>query len=228
MTVEEPELRATIFSRAVAPSNDAKTAGNKRACCLGRAAESSQIARFDSQVIAPTAIALVRSRGTTGDDRIDTFTERGIGLESGRELEADITVTATGLNLLAFGGITLTVNGEPANLSDKVAFKGIMLDGVPNFAFAIGYTNSSWTLKVGLVCEHFCRLLAHMDTRGYNICYPEIRVLVGSATTLARRQRPKVVGQATWPLPSNPRCHRRTPLTRVLLLWPRRFSRPEC
>ena len=68
-------------------------------------------------------------------DRIDTFTERGIGLESGRELEADITVTATGLNLLAFGGITLTVNGEPANLSDKVAFKGIMLDGVPNFAF---------------------------------------------------------------------------------------------
>jgi monooxygenase len=128
-------------------------------------------------------------------DRIDTFTERGIGLESGRELEADITVTATGLNLLAFGGITLTVNGEPANLSDKVAFKGIMLDGVPNFAFAIGYTNSSWTLKVGLVCEHFCRLLAHMDTRGYNICYPEIRVLVGSATTLARRQRPKVVGQ---------------------------------
>ena len=87
-------------------------------------------------------------------DRIDTFTERGIGLESGRELEADITVTATGLNLLAFGGITFTVNGEPANLSDKVArirlaFKGIMLDGVPNFAFAIGYTNSSWTLKVG-------------------------------------------------------------------------------
>lgn len=87
-------------------------------------------------------------------DRIDTFTQRGIGLESGRELEeleADITVTATGLNLLAFGGITFTVNGEPANLSDKVAFKGIMLDGVPNFAFAIGYTNSSWTLKVGPV-----------------------------------------------------------------------------
>lgn len=54
-------------------------------------------------------------------DRIDTFTERGIGLESGRELEADITVTATGLTLLAFGGITFTVNGEPANLSDKVA-----------------------------------------------------------------------------------------------------------
>jgi monooxygenase len=67
-------------------------------------------------------------------DRIATFTERGIGLESGRELEADITVTATGVNLLAFGGITLTVNGEPANLSDKVA-KGVMLDGVPNFRF---------------------------------------------------------------------------------------------
>ena len=69
--------------------------------------------------------------------------------------------------------------GEPAKialglLKLTVPFKGIMLDGLPNFAFAIGYTNSSWTLKVGLVCEHFCRLLAHMDARGDNICYPEI------------------------------------------------------
>ncbi len=107
-------------------------------------------------------------------DRIATFTERGIKLESGRELEADIIVTATGLNLQAFGGMTLTVDAAEVNVADKVAFKGLMLDGVPNFAFTIGYTNSSWTLKVGLVGDHFTRLLAHMDANGHNICYPQI------------------------------------------------------
>ena len=107
-------------------------------------------------------------------DRIDTFTERGIKLESGRELEADIIVTATGLNLQAFGGVTMTVDGIEVNVADRVAFKGLMLDGVPNFAFTFGYTNSSWTLKVGLVGDHFCRLLAHMDANGHNICYPQI------------------------------------------------------
>ncbi len=105
-------------------------------------------------------------------DRIDTFTERGIRLNSGRELEADIIVTATGLNLQAFGGFTLTVDGAGVKLSDKVAFRGFMLDGVPNFAFAFGSTNLSWTLKVGLVAEHFCRLLAHMDARGHTVCCP--------------------------------------------------------
>lgn len=107
-------------------------------------------------------------------DRIATFTERGIALESGAELEADIIVTATGLNLQAFGGIALTVDGEPVNLPDHVAYKSMMLSGVPNFAFVFGYTNSSWTLKVGPLCEHFCRLLAHMDANGYDTCYPVV------------------------------------------------------
>ena len=107
-------------------------------------------------------------------DRIDTFTERGIKLESGRELEADIIVTATGLNLQAFGGMTMTVDGVEVNVADRVAFKGLMLDGVPNFAFTFGYTNSSWTLKVGLVGDHFTRLLAYMDANGHHICYPQI------------------------------------------------------
>ncbi len=106
-------------------------------------------------------------------DRIDTFTERGIRLASGREIEADIVVTATGLNLLAFGGMSLTVDGSAVDLSETVAFKGMLLSGVPNFAFAVGYTNSSWTLKVDLVCEHFCRLLAHMDAHGYTVCCPQ-------------------------------------------------------
>ncbi len=107
-------------------------------------------------------------------DRIATFTERGILLESGRELQADIIVTATGLNVQAFGGMTLRVDGEPVNIADTVAYKGMMLTGVPNFAFAIGYTNSSWTLKVGLLCEHFCRLLTHMDANGHTVARPEL------------------------------------------------------
>jgi monooxygenase len=106
-------------------------------------------------------------------DRIATFTETGILLESGRELEADIIVTATGLNLQLLGGISLTVDGEPVDLTDTVAYKGMMLSGVPNFAFAMGYTNSSWTLKVGLLCEHFCRLLAHMDAHGYDTVHAQ-------------------------------------------------------
>ncbi|WP_395310388.1 NAD(P)/FAD-dependent oxidoreductase [Mycobacterium sp. AMU20-3851] len=106
-------------------------------------------------------------------DRIATFTETGVLLESGRELDADIIVTATGLNVQLFGGITLTVDGEPVDFARTVAYKGIMLSGVPNFAFAFGYTNSSWTLKVGLLCEHFCRLLTHMDERGFTHVRPE-------------------------------------------------------
>lgn len=107
-------------------------------------------------------------------DRIVTFTEKGVLLESGRELEADIIVTATGLNVQAFGGITVTVDGEPVSLRDTVAYKGVMLSGVPNLAYAIGYTNSTWTLKIGLLCEHFCRLLEHMDEHGYDVCRPEL------------------------------------------------------
>lgn len=113
-------------------------------------------------------------RASVVTDRITTFTENGVELESGRELEADVIVTATGLNVQAFGGIRITVDGEEVRLSDTVAYKGIMLSGVPNLAFSIGYTNSSWTLKVGLLCEHFCRLLAHMDTFGHDVCRPEV------------------------------------------------------
>lgn len=91
-------------------------------------------------------------------DRIATFTETGILLESGRHLEADIIVTATGLNVQLFGGVTLTVDGTPVDLAATVAYKSMMLTGIPNFVYAFGYTNSSWTLKIGLICEQFCRL----------------------------------------------------------------------
>jgi monooxygenase len=94
-------------------------------------------------------------------------------LASGRELQADLVVTATGLTVQAIGGMTLTVDGEPVHLPDTVTYKGMMLSGVPNFVIAIGYTNSSWTLKIGLLCEHFCRLLAHMGARGLDVALPE-------------------------------------------------------
>ncbi|MFZ5957827.1 flavin-containing monooxygenase [Pseudomonas knackmussii] len=107
-------------------------------------------------------------------DRIRTFTPRGVALESGKELEADIVITATGLNLQLFGGMQMAVDGQPVDFANKVAFKGMMLDGLPNFAFAVGYTNASWTLKVGLLCEHFCRLVGYLDEHGYAFCYPQL------------------------------------------------------
>lgn len=106
-------------------------------------------------------------------DHIERFTESGVLLKSGRTLEADIIVTATGLNVQMFGGITLHKDGKPVVLSETLSYKGMMLSGVPNFAFAVGYTNSSWTLKVCLLCDHFCRLLGFMAREGYNVCEPK-------------------------------------------------------
>ena len=105
-------------------------------------------------------------------DHIDTFTETGILLESGEQLEADIVITATGLELLFIGGIQLTVDGEPVNLPDKLTYKGMMLEGVPNFALAVGYTNASWTLKCDLTCDYVCRLLNHLHDTGLQQCTP--------------------------------------------------------
>jgi cation diffusion facilitator CzcD-associated flavoprotein CzcO len=106
-------------------------------------------------------------------DQIDTFTETGIRLQSGTELEADIVVSATGLNLLAIGGMRLEVDGREVDLSKSVSYKGMMLSGVPNFAWTIGYTNASWTLKADLVAEYVCRLLKHMDAEGYASVTPD-------------------------------------------------------
>jgi monooxygenase len=118
--------------------------------------------------------AIRAGRASVVTDRITTFTEQGVLLESGRELEADIIITATGLQVQAMGAMSLSVDGSPVSLPDTIAYKGMMLSGVPNFAYAIGYTNASWTLKIGLLCEHFCRLLAHMDAHGYDTARPEL------------------------------------------------------
>ena len=111
--------------------------------------------------------AISAGRASVVTDTIDSFTEGGIRLASGAELEADMIVTATGLELLAFGGIELVIDGAEVNLPETLVYKGAMLSGVPNFAFVVGYTNASWTLKLDLVCEWLCRLVAFMDTHRY-------------------------------------------------------------
>lgn len=116
--------------------------------------------------------AVRKGKASIATDGIERFTERGIKLVSGQELEADIIVTATGLNLLPVGGMTLGVDGEDIELSKTVSYKGMMLSGVPNFAMTIGYTNASWTLKSDLVARYVIRLLRHMDSRGYQVCTP--------------------------------------------------------
>jgi monooxygenase len=105
-------------------------------------------------------------------DYVDTFTERGLLLASGAELEADIIVTATGLELLFIGGIELRVDGEAVDIASKLVYKGMMLEGVPNLAIAVGYTNASWTLKCDLTCNYVCRLVNHMQATGMRQCTP--------------------------------------------------------
>jgi cation diffusion facilitator CzcD-associated flavoprotein CzcO len=116
--------------------------------------------------------AIGSGKASVVTDRIASFTESGIELESGGELEADVIVTATGLNLAALGGMTLAVDGRDVELAETVGYKGMMLSGVPNLALTIGYTNASWTLKCDLVSQYVCRLLNHMDAHGYRSCRP--------------------------------------------------------
>ncbi|MFE5483948.1 flavin-containing monooxygenase [Streptomyces sp. NPDC056527] len=118
--------------------------------------------------------AISAGRASVVTDHIDRFTRTGILLKSGQEVSADIIVTATGLTMSPFGKVGLSVDGHPVQPSDTTAYKAMMLSGVPNLAFALGYTNLSWTLKVDLVCEHFCRLLDHMDAYGYGTVVPMV------------------------------------------------------
>jgi cation diffusion facilitator CzcD-associated flavoprotein CzcO len=116
--------------------------------------------------------AIHKGQASVVTDRVETFTEKGLKLASGAELEADVIVTATGLNVLMLGGMTIGVDGRELDLPEAVSYKGMMFGGVPNLAYALGYTNASWTLKCDLVAEHVCRLLGHMDEHGHAQCMP--------------------------------------------------------
>jgi monooxygenase len=105
-------------------------------------------------------------------DQIDTFTEKGIQLKSGRELEADIIVTATGLNIQMLGGMELFVDGEARKLRDQMTYRGVLVENIPNLAWVFGYTNAPWTLKSDIAGAYLCRLLKHMDDNGHAVATP--------------------------------------------------------
>ncbi|MFC0437443.1 NAD(P)/FAD-dependent oxidoreductase [Kutzneria buriramensis] len=116
--------------------------------------------------------ALRADQASVVTDHIETFTAGGIKVKSGRELPADIIVTATGLKVVAMGGIALTVDGKAVDTSTLTVYKGMMFSGIPNLAWCVGYANNSWTLRADLTSQYVCRLLNHMDRGGFTVCTP--------------------------------------------------------
>jgi len=118
--------------------------------------------------------AVREKRAEVVTDKIDHFTSGGIHLESGRDLDADIIVLATGLNMKFLGGMTLSVDGEVKDPGKLFVYRGMMLANVPNMVQVFGYTNASWTLKSDLTGQYVCRLLNHMRSTGATTAVPRV------------------------------------------------------
>lgn len=118
--------------------------------------------------------ALCTGRASVVTDTIERFDAQGIELASGERLDADIIVTATGFNLKVFGGIRFEVDGVPVDWPERVTYRGMMIEGVPNMAYTQGYFRSSWTLRADLVCDWVCRLLAHLREQGHAMVVPTV------------------------------------------------------
>ena len=116
--------------------------------------------------------ALKNGRASIVTDHIASFTETGVELKSGTRLDADIIVTATGLNMKLMDGLELHVDGEKVDMASTMTYKGMMYSDIPNVASALGYTNASWTLKCDLTAGFVCRLINHMDRNGFAWCVP--------------------------------------------------------
>lgn len=114
-------------------------------------------------------------RASVLTDQIHTFTEKGILLKSGKELEADIIVTATGFELCVLGNIEFDIDGKSVDFSKKFVYKSMMFEEVPNLIWTFGYINASWTLKADLTAEFTCRVINHMDKNKTEICVPQLR-----------------------------------------------------
>jgi monooxygenase len=119
--------------------------------------------------------AIRQQRVSVVTDHIDTFTETGLKLRSGMELQADLVITATGLKLQLLSGLEITVDGARVDPVRSFTYKGMMYSDIPNFASSFGYTNASWTLKSDLICAYVCRLLNHMEKTGMRRCMPRVR-----------------------------------------------------
>ncbi|MBT9610723.1 MAG: NAD(P)/FAD-dependent oxidoreductase [Aquabacterium sp.] len=156
---------------------------------------------------------LRRGKASVVTDHIDRFVGNGILLKSGQTLEADIIVTATGLNLRLFGGMTMKVDGKAIQMNEHISYKGLMFSDIPNFSNTLGYTNASWTLKADLIAEYVCRLLKHMDKTGTRIAVAERKdpnvkpapLLDMSSGYVARAEAhlPKGADRAPWKLYQN-------------------------
>jgi monooxygenase len=118
--------------------------------------------------------AMRAGRASVVTATIDTFTERGIKLSDGEELPADVIVTATGLTMVAFGEIALSVDGRPVDSHDLHVYKGMMFDGLPNLAWCVGYSNASWTLRADLTSRYVCRLLNYLARHRIDIATPRL------------------------------------------------------
>jgi cation diffusion facilitator CzcD-associated flavoprotein CzcO len=119
--------------------------------------------------------ALRSGAATIVTDAVSRLTASGIELESGRHLDADIVVTATGLRIVACGNIELEVDGVRVDPADRLVYRGLMFDGVPNLAWCVGYTNASWTLRADLASRYVCRLLSYLDRAGFDVAMPVVR-----------------------------------------------------
>jgi cyclohexanone monooxygenase len=162
-------------------------------------------------------------------DQIEKFTETGIQLKSGKHLDADIVVSATGLEIQILGGIKGTIDGQPLDTSKSMLYQGVMVSDVPNMAMIIGYINASWTLKVDIAADYICRLLNYMDKNGYDEVIPEgdqtelmDDTVMGSLSSgyIARAASvmPKQGKHAPWKVTNNYLADRRHLKMRVLMM----------
>ncbi len=157
--------------------------------------------------------AIKAQRASVVTDQIESFTETGVALKSGEKLDADLIITATGLNLQVLGGLKLSVDGKPVDMAKTMNYKGLMYSGIPNLASSFGYTNASWTLKCDLTCQYVCRLLNHMKKNGFAQATPrnndasvtEQPWVDFSSSYLARSMHlfPKQGSRAPWKLYQN-------------------------
>ena len=157
--------------------------------------------------------AIKQDKASVVTDHIDCFTETGLKLKSGKTLDADLIVTATGLDMRIGGGIEISIDGEAVTQHDLWTYKGMMLSDIPNHAFAMGYSNASWTLKIDLTCEYVCRLLNYMDKNNFKQCTPKTQGAVLEEEPLmnlnsgyierAKEQLPKQASTKPWKLNQN-------------------------
>lgn len=149
--------------------------------------------------------SLKKGEASVVTDHIERFTKTGIQLKSGEHLEADLIIPATGLEMLLAGGMAMQVDGREISPPETISYRGMMLSQLPNLALAFGYTNASWTLKIDLTCERVCRLLNHMDAKGYDYCVPEppagieTQPLLNLQSGYIKRAEPHLPRQGTEP-----------------------------